>query len=518
MKFIKNCWAIALVLIMVLSATIAFPIASNAQVGLFGVDPEVAPPKPEWDKQADCNPNSETENCIPLNPNDPKLKAWRELRNPDDIKKDRAAGPINIQKYNYGYSWFGIPTFFHLPVALTPEDLNPDADAELAIEPGQRSVDVAIMGAYTDMSGGMRGAQHGPNAFRNSEVYGGWGAVNLPNMHVMIDPFKELNMVDYGDAPIDMMSTERSVKAIRKYVFDAINAHWKKVPVLDCDQLEPGTDGPKKVGEVETGIVPIIIGGDHSLMYADVAALHDAYAGENSDREDAPSPIGVIHFDAHFDGSQSGFGHLISHGMPVYRLINEGLVPGRNFIQVGLRGYYPNQETFDWMRQNQIRYHTMAEIEKHGWNDVMDRVLSEAKEDINGYSNPDTKLFISFDIDVLDPAFVPGTGTPEPGGLTPREAFPIVRRLCAESNVVGFELVELNPLVDPTYVSAMNANRIVRECLTGLAMQRKQCVQHEGEYISLTNNYLSPLTRWHGNGPEPQPPSESSDPVAWQRR
>ena len=93
--------------------------------------------------------------------------------------------------------------------------------------------------------------------------------------------------------------------------------------------------------------------------------------------------------------------------------------------------------------------------------------------------------FISFDIDVLDPAFVPGTGTPVPGGLTPREAFPLVRRLCAESNVVGYELVELNPLVDPTYVSAMNANRIVRECLTGMAMRK----------TGLTDkHYLSPKT------------------------
>lgn len=98
-------------------------------------------------------------------------------------------------------------------------------------------------------------------------------------------------------------------------------------------------------------------------------------------------------------------------------------------------------------------------------------------------------MFVSFDIDALDPAYVPGTGTPEPGGLTPREAFPIVRRLCAESNVVGFELVELAPNLDPTYVSALNANRIIRECMTGIAMRKK----------GLTDpHYLSPLTKRHG--------------------
>ena len=102
-------------------------------------------------------------------------------------------------------------------------------------------------------------------------------------------------------------------------------------------------------------------------------------------------------------------------------------------------------------------------------------------------------LFISFDIDVIDPAFTPGNGTPEPGGLLIREALSITRRLCAESNVVGFELVELNPLVDPPkHLTTNNANRVVRECLTGMAM-RKKGLTHK--------NYLSPLTKGHGQKP-----------------
>ena len=96
---------------------------------------------------------------------------------------------------------------------------------------------------------------------------------------------------------------------------------------------------------------------------------------------------------------------------------------------------------------------------------------------------------MSFDVDVIDPALFPGTGTPEPGGLTMREATMIVRRLVAESNVVGFELVELNPLVDPTYVSALNANRLIREALTGMAMRKMGLVE---------KHYLSPLTKKHG--------------------
>lgn len=115
---------------------------------------------------------------------------------------------------------------------------------------------------------------------------------------------------------------------------------------------------------------------------------------------------------------------------------------------------------------------------RRGFAAVMDDVVKETQE------GPEY-LFVSFDIDALDPAFVPGTGTPEPGGLTRREAFPIVRRLCAESDVDGFELVELSPMLDPTYVSAMNANRIIKECMTGIAIRKK----------SLTDpHYLSPLT------------------------
>ncbi len=377
---------------------------------------------------------------IPLDTKDPTYNIWHTLR---DFSKDpkREPGPINIQKYDMGMAWSGIPTFFHLPVALTPEDLKAG------------KVEVAIMGAYTDMGSGMRGAAHGPNAFRNSEVYGGWGIVKTPNMHVMVDPLKELTVVDYGDAPNDMMSTERTIHAVRAFVHSAVAIEY-----------EPGKH-----------VMPIIIGGDHSLMYPDVAALVDVYGKGN---------VGVIHFDAHYDAGKYGFGHLINHGMPVYRLIEEGLVPGKNFIQVGLRGYYPDEESFKWMRENNFRYHTMADVERRGWDAVMNEVIAEAQD------GPEY-LFISFDIDVLDPAFVPGTGTPEPGGITPREAFPIVRRLCAESNVVGFELVELNPLVDPTYVSAMNANRIVRECLTGMAMRK----------MGLTDpHYLSPITEHHGQG------------------
>jgi agmatinase len=376
---------------------------------------------------------------IPLDTKDPSYNLWQVLR---DFSKDpkREPGPINIQKYDMGMSFNAMPTFFNLPIALTPEDL-------LA-----GKVDVAIIGATTDMGTGMRGAAHGPNAVRNSQVYGGYGA-RQPHLHTMIDPLQDMVSVDYGNAPIDIMSTERSVHAIRSFVRSAAEV-----------EPEPGRH-----------VIPIIVGGDHSLMYPDVAALTDIYGKGN---------VGVVHFDAHYDAGKYMMGHLIGHGMPVYRLIEEGLVPGKNFIQVGLRGYYPDEESFKWMREQGFKYHTMADIEKRGFPVVMNEVIKEAND------GPEY-IFVSFDIDTLDPAFAPGTGTPEPGGLTPREAFPILRRLCAETNVIGFELVELSPIIDPTYVSALVANRLIKECMTGMAMRKKGLTEP---------HYLSPLTEHHNNG------------------
>jgi agmatinase len=370
---------------------------------------------------------------IPLDTKDPGYNVWQKTR--DDLTKGREPGPINIQRFPGGPGWAGIPTFFKLPIALTPEDLKAG------------NVDVAIIGAYTDMGGGGRGAAWGPMAFRASPSTVGWGKFAMDHMLTLVNPFEELIMVDYGDAPVDFLSTERTMPAIREFIRQVASVKRK--------------DGKN--------VIPIIIGGDHSLMYSDVAGLADVYGKGN---------VGVIHFDAHYDATKNLFGHMISHGQPVYRLIEEGHVLGKNFIQVGLRGYYPNKESFEWMRKQGFRYHTMAEIEKRGWKDVMEDIIREAKD------GPE-HIFISFDIDVMDPAYTPATGTPEPNGLTPREVFPLIRRLCAESNVVGFELVELLPYRVPGYETVLNSERIVRECLVGITLRKKGITDKA---------YLAPLT------------------------
>ena len=401
--------------------TACFGISLSA-VAFMDDTPEIPAPAPEG-----------IEPVIPLNKADPTYDLWKLRR--DDLSEGREPGPINIQRFPGGTAWMGIPTFFKLPIALVPEDL----------KAGQ--VEVAMIGAYTDMGGGSRGASRGPGALRLSDGdYVTWGAYSMEHMGTMVNPFKELTIVDYGDAPVDPFSTERSMEAIRQLIREA---------------TEVKLDNGKHV-------FPFIIGGDHSLSYPNIAAVTDVYGKGN---------VGVIHFDAHYDGTYM-MGHIATHGAWVKRLLKEGHVPGKNYIQVGLRGYYPDAETFEWMREEGFRYHTMAEVERRGWDAVMEDIIKEAKD------GPEY-LYISFDIDVMDPAYTVGTGTPEPGGLTARETFPLIRRLCAESNVVGFDLVELLPYRDPTYRTVLYSNRVVRECLTGLALRKKGITEE---------NYLSPLT------------------------
>jgi agmatinase len=362
---------------------------------------------------------------IPLNTEAPDFNAWK-TRRPAALEPQREPGPFSLNYYASGRG--GIQTFGGSRVAIYPEDLVAG------------KVDVAIVGAPLDMGSYYRGQRFGPMAMRNQ--YG--TAVN--DMNTMINPGKVLNIVDYGDIAIDNMSTERSVHHVRE-----------------------------RVAEIaRTGALPFIVGGDHSLEYPNIAALADVH-GKGS--------FGVVHFDAHFDAGRDG-PHFITHGAPVYRAVKEGHVPGRNFIQVGLRGPWPGSDGFEWMRDNGVRYHTMAEVEKKGWDAVMKRALVEAREG-------GRKLYISFDVDVLDPAFVPGTGTPVPGGLTMREAMPIVRRLCAENDLVGFEIVELDPLLDASYRSALNANYIMNACLTGLAMRRKG-IRDPGFLSELTTEHMQP--------------------------
>lgn len=361
----------------------------------------------------------ESPNSIPIESRDPTKDVRNLRRSVEDRQGDRKPGTINIQQLYGGTAFQGIPTFFKSPIALTPADLKAG------------NVDIAIMGAGYDMSTGQRGTAYGPSAVRNGEMYGPWGElVTVAHPTVgEVDFTKEFNVVDYGDAPIDILSTERSILPIYEMVLEIS----------------------------ESGVVPVVVGGDHSLMYPDVAAIAKVYGADN---------IAVVHFDAHFDGLPLLFGHYISHGAPVRRLIDEGHVKGENFIQIGLNSAKPGADDVAWMRENNIKYHFMTEINRYGWKQVMDRILAELKD------GPEY-VFISVDMDVLDANVAPGMGTPELGGLTIRELFPMLRAVATSKQVVGVELVEVNPIVDPTYLTPYTALRTLREILTGMALHKK---------------------------------------------
>ena len=362
------------------------------------------------------------EPLIRLNRDDPTFNLWKQMR--DDLSEGREPGPINVQRYVGGFPWVGIPTFFHLPVALTPEDLRVG------------EVEVAIFGA--EMYNGMRVQSYGPMEMRapmKSEVYHNWG-LHMPELDSGLAALDELTVVDYGDAPVHPLSMEATIPEVRKFVAEVAGV---ELP-----------DGRRTI--------PIIIGGGHVLMYPDAAGLTDVYGVGN---------IQIVHFDAHADQAPVGFGVFNTHGNPVRRLIEDGLINGEDIVQIGLRG--PNSTDLSgvaWNREQGLRYHMQVEINRNGWNATLETILEQAKA--NG-----KPTFLSFDIDVVDPAFIPGTSTPEPGGMYMREVLPTIRRMCHELDVVGMEIVELRPERDPGYTTIQNSKAVLRQCLNGLAMKKR---------------------------------------------
>ncbi|QWF84924.1 Guanidinobutyrase [Amycolatopsis sp. CA-230715] len=331
-------------------------------------------------------------------------------------RENPPSGPIELRRYLVTPAYSGIPTFYGTPLCLDNAALRAS------------KCDVAVVGAPVDLSTGQRGAAYGPRAIRADERYLYSPPELLRNSATRVSPFSTLKVVDYGDAAVDPFSIENSMEPIRGLV--------------------------REIAELRA--MPVVLGGDHTLLWPSAGAVASVYGPQN---------VAIIHFDAHPDCHRELFGHKVSHTTPIARLIDDG-VPGTNIIQVGLRtASGPDDEELRWMRRNGLRSHAMAEIEHVGMSAVVDTVIAEAKANAK-------HVYISLDIDVLDPAFAPGTGTPESAGLTTRELFMAFRRLCAETDVVGMDVVEVAPHLDPGYTTALNARRVIFEALSGKA-QRK---------------------------------------------
>jgi agmatinase len=284
-----------------------------------------------------------------------------------------------------------------------------------------RGVDVAVVGAPTDdLTSDRPGTRFGPRAIRAASCPPG------PHLEAKVDAFDELRVVDFGDAPVIPADPVRTHAAIEELVGQVL----------------------------ASGAIPLILGGDHAISEPGIRATASAHG-----------PVGLVHFDTHTDTGTEVYGVEISHGTPFYRLVEQGHLDARRYAQVGLRGYWPGQAEFAWQAEHGITSFFMRDVRELGIAEVVRRAV-----EVVG-AGP---VFLTIDVDVLDPAFAPGTGTPEPGGMTTGELLWAARILSAGLDLVGADVVEVIPTaVGSADITALAADRIVREILTGIALRRR---------------------------------------------
>src|SRR6185312_12308660 len=300
--------------------------------------------------------------------------------------------------------------------------------ADLADPGSWAGAGALIIGAPFDGGTSPRpGARFGPQAIRCTDYLPHDGA--RPHLALGVDPLAELRVADAGDVEMPSGDTELSLRRLEEAVQTAAVA----------------------------GAIPVILGGDHTIALPDATGVA---------RHVGWGRVSMIHFDAHADTGDTQFGALHGHGTPMRRLIESGAVRGDRFLQVGLRGYWPEPETLDWMAGQRMRSFEMTEIVSRGLAPVLDEAFALVTDECDG-------VFLSVDVDVVDPGMAPGTGTPEPGGLTSRELLDAVRRICLELPVAGIDVVEVSPDHDHADVTALLASRVVLEALCAIARKRQ---------------------------------------------
>jgi agmatinase len=250
-----------------------------------------------------------------------------------------------------------------------------------------------------------------------------------PHLTLRVDALRDLTVYDAGDVEMYSGDVEAAIAALE----DAVHT------------------------VAASGALPLVLGGDHTIALPDATGVA---------RHHGFGRVSMLHFDAHADTGDITFGSLYGHGQPMRRLIESGAVRGDRFLQIGLRGYWPEPPTLAWMAEQRMRSYEMTELGARGLEACLDEAFGIATDECAG-------VFLSVDIDVCDPAHAPGTGTPEPGGLTARQLLDAVRRICLELPVVGIDVVEVAPPYDHADITAYLANRVVLEALSGLAAARR---------------------------------------------
>ena len=274
-----------------------------------------------------------------------------------------------------------------------------------------KRLDVAIIGVPYDGGTSYRpGPRFGPRHIREQSAI-----IRPYNPVLEVCPFQLMRVADYGDLSVNPLSIENT--------FDRITNELK--PILDANTI------------------PMCVGGDHSILLPILRAIHQAHG-----------PVGLIQLDAHSDTWDEYWGIKYSHGTPVRRAIEEGLLLPGCVLQVGLRGQLYDRRDMDYIRDNGISTVTSEEFHEHGLALVQDKLAQ-----FEG-----VKTYLSLDIDVVDPAFAPGTGTPQVGGLSSAQIIELVRSLKAV-DLVGCDLVEVSPQFDSAEITSLLAANLLFEQL-----------------------------------------------------
>lgn len=273
-------------------------------------------------------------------------------------------------------------------------------------------LDVAVVGVPLDIGTSNRpGARFGPRGIREESVL-----LRPYNMATRAAPFDSLRIDDVGDVPTNPYNLLDSV--------DRITAYYDKL--------------------LQNDLATVTLGGDHTIVLPILRAMVKKHG-----------PVGIVHVDAHTDINDEMFGEKIAHGTPFRRAMEEGLIDGPRVVQIGVRGTGYAADDFDWSREQGFRVVQAEEC----WYKSLAPLMEEVREQIG-----DGPVYLSFDIDGLDPSFAQGTGTPEVGGLSVHQAMEIIRG-CRGMNLVGADLVEVAPVYDSSGTTSLTAANLLYEML-----------------------------------------------------
>lgn len=283
----------------------------------------------------------------------------------------------------------------------------------LPLQSDAAGLDAAFVGIPFDIGTSNRpGTRLGPRQIRDESRM-----LRPYNVATFAAPFESLQVADIGDVPINTFNLPKSMDIIERFYTDTILAH---------------------------GCTPLTLGGDHTIVLPILRAMAKKHG-----------PVGLVHIDAHADINDEMFGEKIAHGTPFRRAVEEGLLDCSRVVQIGLRGTGYSADEFDWSRGQGFRV-VPAEA---CWHRSLTPLMAEIRQQLG--AGP---VYLSFDIDGIDPAYAPGTGTVEIGGLTVPQALEIVRGLRGV-NLVGCDLVEVSPPYDPFGSTSVLAANLLFEML-----------------------------------------------------